>query len=269
VAARERLLIERANRAELIAELLLLERTRTDEALAVERAGADAELTAREDVLGMVSHDLRTLLQGVAMSAWAIIDKAGDEPFVRGEAKRTQRFVMRMEHLISDLLDLASIEAGKLRVSASDHDAGSVVRETAEIFAPLAAAEALALVVDLREESVPAWLDRERILQVLANLVSNAIKFTEAGGTITVGARAVDSGVELFVRDTGRGIPADRLARIFERYVQASVDRRGLGLGLYISRSIVEAHGGSARVESEVGVGSTFSFVLPSRTPTR
>lgn len=265
--AREQLQVEREERSEILAELLLLERTQTDEHLAVERAGADAELATRDDVLGIVSHDLRALLHGIGMSAWVVLDAVGEDPAkarIRDEARRTQRFVARMDRLVGDLLDVVSIDAGKVRVAPAEDDAAKVVRETTEMFASLAAAEGIALTVAVSVDPLRAWLDRERILQVLANLIGNAIKFTDRGGSITVAARAVHDAVELSVRDTGRGIAPGRLPGIFERFAQASSDRGGVGLGLYISRSIVEAHGGRLWVESQVGEGTTFTFTLPA-----
>lgn len=267
-AARQQLGLERARHADIIADLLRRERTQTDSDLAAERTRADADLTTRDDFLGIVSHDVRTLLQGIATSAWVILQDVGDapaKPVVRDEALRTQRYVARMDRLLGDLLDVVSIEAGKLRVVPREDDAVRLVRDTAEVFGPIAAADSIRLTTDVSEGSLPAWLDRDRIVQVLANLVSNAIKFTHAGGTITVGVLAVDDGVQFSVRDTGCGIAHERLGTIFDRFAQASSDRRGLGLGLYISRSIIEAHGGRLWVESQIGEGTRFMFTLPAK----
>lgn len=271
-AARDGLLRERADHAQMIAELLLLERARTDEHLALERAGADAEVTARDDFLGMVSHDLRTLLHGIGMSARVILHGAGEDPAnatIRDEARRTQRYVARTHRLLADLLDVVSIDAGKLRVDRAEEDAVQLVSETADVLKPLAAAAGVTLTTDVNSDPARGWLDRERIMQVLANLVGNAIKYTDAGGTVTVGVRTVADGVQFSVRDTGRGIPSERLPTIFDRFAQASSDRRGFGLGLYISRCLIEAHGGRLWVESKVGEGSTFAFTVPTeRAPT-
>lgn len=120
----------------------------------------------------------------------------------------------------------------------------------------------------MSDDSVLAQIDRDRILQVLANLISNAIKFTEPGGRIELVVRKVENSVEFAVRDTGCGIAADRLPVVFDRFSQVTNDRRGLGLGLYISRCIIEAHGGRMSVESTLGRGSTFTFTVPA-APTR
>ena len=123
--------------------------------------------------------------------------------------------------------------------------------------------------VSLRIEApagrVPAHFDHARILQVLSNLVRNALQFTPSGGAITLRVAAEPHGCRIDVSDTGAGIPADELQRIFERFHQVgNTDRRGLGLGLYISKAIVDAHGGRIWAESEIGRGSRFSFTLPA-----
>jgi signal transduction histidine kinase len=266
-AAREELEIERAARAEIVSELLLLERMRTDEHLASERAAADAALVARDDVLGVVSHDLRTQLHAIGLGAELILcDIDANVPVtrIREHAVRNLQHVARTHRLLGDLLDLAAIDAGKLRVEPSKVDAAELARETVNAFQPLAVRANVALVSEVTVDRLPARLDRERILQVLGNLVTNAMEFTDAGGRVTVSVRGTDGGVRFAVRDTGRGIASDRLSTIFDRFAQASSDRRGVGLGLYISRSIVEAHRGRLSVESLVGEGSEFAFELPS-----
>lgn len=271
-AAREQLRLERGDTAALVAKLLLRERRETDNHLATERTGADEIVAGRDDFLGIVSHDLRTLLQAVAMSAYLIQNEAGESAAnarIREEVLRTQRSVGRMDRLLADLLDFVAIDAGKLRVAPADGDAVKLVRETADAFAQLAASEGIELSTEVGEHCVRAWLDRDRIVQVLANLIGNALKFTERGGRITVAVRAVQDAVEFSVRDTGRGIDGDRLATIFDRFAQASSDRRGHGLGLYISRSIVEAHGGRIWAESRVGEGTRIAFTVPVTSKAR
>lgn len=169
-----------------------------------------------------------------------------------------------MNRLIGDLLDVVSIEAGKLRIVPANDDAAQIVREILEAFQPLAAAKGCVLEWHVSEDSVLARIDRERIIQVLANLVSNAIKFTGSGDRIELTVRKVRDAVEFTVRDTGSGIASDDLPHIFDRFAQARHDRGGLGLGLYISRCIIEAHGGQLSVESTLGEGSTFTFTVPA-----
>ncbi len=259
---------EREEGKRALSALLHLEREETDTRLLFERARSDEGLATRDEFMGIVSHDLRTLLAAIALQATlhkrdAADDEAGRKT-VQGLGK-IQRFTARMNRLIGDLVDVASLEAGKLLVTPEVRDASAVVRESVEAFQPLASAQGLSLDVELRGEPLMATFDHERVLQVLANLLSNALKFTPAGGRISI--RVVPSGQELHfsVTDTGSGIPSQQLNAVFERFWQArSGDRRGLGLGLYISKSIVEAHGGRIWVESQPGAGSTFTFTLPA-----
>lgn len=270
--ASERVHVEREEGAKILEELLHLEREKTDLNLRVERERSDAALASRDEFLGMVSHDLRTLLGGIALSAAVVLRDAGENSAhdsCRREAQRTQRYTARMNRLIGDLLDVVSIEAGKLHVVPANDDAAQIVREILETFQPLAAANGSALAAHVSDDSVLARIDRERIIQVLANLISNAIKFTEHGDRIDLVVQKVGDSVEFKVRDTGCGIAAEDLPLIFNRFAQVRSDRRGLGLGLYISRCIVEAHGGRLSVESTVGEGSTFTFTVPAARPTR
>jgi signal transduction histidine kinase len=171
-----------------------------------------------------------------------------------------------MTRLVSDLLDIARFEGGDFRVAREEHDAAAVVKEAIDTFIPLAAARDLRLDADLPAGPVHAWFDHHRVLQVLSNLLRNAVHFTPPGGTITVKVAREAHGCRISVADTGIGIPASQQARIFDRFQQLrSADRRGLGLGLYIAKRIVDAHGGRIWVESQPGVGSTFSFTLPGR----
>jgi signal transduction histidine kinase len=150
-----------------------------------------------------------------------------------------------MNRLIGDLVDVASIEAGKILVTPSLQDANALVRESVEAFQPLAPAQGLSLDGATSENPLMARFDHERLLQVVANLLSNAIKFTRPGGRISIRVEPRGQEVHFSVTDTGSGIPKHQLEAVFERFWQArSEDRRGLGLGLYISRCIVEAHGG-------------------------
>jgi signal transduction histidine kinase len=258
---------ERQERARALAELLSNERAQTDRYLGNEREGADAAIAKRDDFLGMVAHDLRTLLSGMAMSAAQLtfIPCEGEtRQQVHREASRIQRFTSTMTRLVGDLLDVVSIEAGKLHVSAAPHEANELLRETLDAFEPVASARQIALHGRVHAGSLLAEFDRERILQVLTNLVSNAIKFTPKGGTVSIVTEPIGDDVRFTVADNGPGVPLEKLEAIFERYGQSgSYDRRGLGLGLYISKCIVEAHGGRIWAESDPGAGSRFRFELP------
>jgi signal transduction histidine kinase len=267
----EEVMDERQARERALANLLRLEREHTDERLFIERARGDDALAARDDFLGMVSHDLRTLLGGIALGAelqlrYAAEGDAGQRS--RKAAEKTQRLVARMNRLIGDLVDVTSIEAGRLAVAPGVGDAKALVQESLEAFQPGASAKGISLHSTVPDGSLPARFDHDRVLQVLANLVSNALKFTDEGGTISIVLEPQGSDVRFSVSDTGAGIASDHLSVIFDRFWQVTQgDRRGLGLGLFISKCLVEAHGGRIWAESEIGKGSTFRFTLPGALP--
>jgi signal transduction histidine kinase len=258
---------EREERERALAALLHLERAETDVRLLTERQRADEALATRDEFMGMVSHDLRTLLGGIALQAALLKRGAAEDEAGRKSlqaAEKIQRFTARMNRLIGDLVDTASIEEGRIRVAPALQDATALVRESVEAFQPLASAQGLSFDVEVRGNTLMAKFDHERILQVLANLLTNAIKFTPAGGRIALRVGPVGQEVCFSVTDTGAGIASHQLEAVFERFWQArGEDRRGLGLGLFISKGIVEAHGGRIWAESQLGKGSTFSFTLP------
>jgi signal transduction histidine kinase len=261
--------LRRAREASLEAllRILPLEREQTDQHLLTERARSDEELAHRDDFLSIVSHDLRNLLGTIAMGAQIIEEDAstnGEADSTAQMARRIRGVVARMSRLIGDLVDVSSLEAGKLGVALAPRDATAVILEALDTFRPTASAKGISLEQEHVEPSLVATFDHDRILQVLANLIGNAIKFTPKAGVIRVSAARAGDDVRLSVRDTGPGIPEAQREAVFERFWQVGAnDRRGLGLGLYIARGIVEAHGGTIRAESTLGEGSTFSFTLP------
>ncbi|MBZ5710544.1 sensor histidine kinase [Nannocystis pusilla] len=268
LVADEQVLIEREQRSRDLQDLLGLEREATDRNLKAERSSADQALASRDDFLGVVSHELRGTLNGIALHAAVLIQQStGDEPGRRviAHAEKIERGVARMKRLIDDLMDLASIEAGRLRITTRRDDVARLAREAVEIFQPVSAARGLQLMLEAPGLPVPATFDHERILQVLTNLFANAVKFTPAGGKIVVRVEPQGKLVRLSVSDTGSGIPEDKLNVIFERFVQvAADDPRGVGLGLFIAKTIIDAHGGELGADSRVGEGSTFFFTLPA-----
>jgi signal transduction histidine kinase len=250
-----------------LASLLAFEREDTDLRLEIERKRADQVLTSREDFMAMVSHDLRTLLGGIALSAELLkeVEKA-DQPFLKVThyAERIQRFSARMNRLVGDLIDVASIEAGKLSLLRSHYNASLLLRDSRDAFEPAAAAHGIELTCTSEEDPGIVELDHERVLQVLTNLVGNALKFTPRGGHITIDVARRDDAICFSVADTGCGIPTELLEKVFDRYFQSTDgDRRGLGLGLFISKSIIEAHGGKIWATSTAGKGSTIFFTVP------
>jgi signal transduction histidine kinase len=264
-AADAALVRERAASHLALAKLLPFEREKTDRFLLTERIRSDTEVSRRDDFLGIVSHDLRNLLSGIAMSATLLVERSStsDEGVqASAVATRIQRYTARMNRLIGDLLDVASLDAGMLSVTPSAGDLSALIDEAIEPFKGLAAAKNVSLEKGVGARPQMAQFDHDRMMQVLANLITNAIKFTAAGGKVVVTNTSTDSNV-IEVRDTGVGIPSDKLEAVFERFWQVgNQDRRGVGLGLYIAKSIMEAHGGRIWVDSKVGEGSTFSVSL-------
>jgi len=258
---------EREERQRALAKLLRYERDETDKDLHFERERTDAALVTRDDFLAMVSHDLRNMLGGVAVTTGMMVKEAPADAQGRKVVRRAetiQRFTARMNRLIGDLLDVVSIDAGHLSVNPASNDVTRLLRDSVEAFHLAAAAQHVELSVSEAPGLPPAHFDSERILQVLANLLSNALKFTPSGGRIEVRAVRERQDIRISVSDTGAGIPGDHLEHVFERFRQVNGrDRRGHGLGLHISRSIVEKHGGRIWAESRLGEGSTFHFTLP------
>jgi signal transduction histidine kinase len=220
--------------------------------------------TMREELLAVVAHDLRGPLNTILLRAQMLPPGTG-----RADPAPIVRTVEQMSRLIGDLLDAAAIDAGRLSIERHPCQVRKLAVEAIEMLRPLAEKKALALhlAVDDLPEGARVLCDRERILQVFANLVGNAIKFTPGGGAITVRGRAVPARVELAITDTGPGIPAADLERLFDRFWRGTHRAPGAGLGLHIAKGIVEAHGGTIDVASEVGRGSTFTFTLPAAEP--
>jgi signal transduction histidine kinase len=255
----------RDERAEHIA-LLSHERDETDKDLSHERARSDHALARRDDFMGLVSHDLRNMLNAMVGAATLIEKAVSSEHHVEQvitHARRIERSGARMHRLIGDLVDVASIEAGMLMVTREIGDLTQVVNEAVDVFQVQASGSGVVLVAEIVGPLPPTAFDSARILQVLGNLLSNAIKFS-AHGTVVVRVEPLERDIRFSVRDTGAGVPADKLEAVFERFVQlTSGDRRGVGLGLYISKCIVEGHGGRIWAKNNGGEGSTFFFTLP------
>jgi signal transduction histidine kinase len=226
---------------------------------------------ARDRVMGIVAHDLRNPLAAILLQA-SILRRRGSEPDRRSRepVELIERSARRMSRLIRDLLDIASIEAGTLAVECDRVAADHLIADSATAQKPLASSASLEFRLDVAKDLPEVWGDRERLHQVLENLIGNAVKFTKPGGRVTVGAAAKDSAVLFWVSDTGAGITAEHLPHVFERFWQARKDwRRGAGLGLPIVKGIVEAHRGRIWVESAAGRGTTFFFTIPIATATQ
>jgi PAS domain S-box-containing protein len=244
-------------------------------ALAVDNAHlydeARAAVRVRDDVLAIVSHDLRNPLSTIMTSTGRLLDLMNENgDLMRAPLERCQRAARRMTHMISDLVDAASLETGTLSLDRRDSELGRVISDALDLLQPLADARQLQLSYQLAGETPRAYCDRERVVQVLSNLVGNAIKFTPAGGEIRVVCETWGAMVRIAVSDDGPGIPSDQIPRIFDRYWHQPQheSRQGAGLGLYIAKGIVENHGGRIWVDSTLGRGSTFYFTLPGAAAT-
>jgi signal transduction histidine kinase len=216
----------------------------------------------------MVSHELRTPLTSIQGYADLLIE----DKRIAGEQRESLTLVKknsdRLLGLINDLLDLSCIEAGRLDLHRKSLDLARLIPEVAGSLRPLIETKRQQLTLDLGETLPAVWADADRVTQILTNLISNAHKYTLAQGSITVAARRDDGFVRVDVSDTGIGLSPEDQAQLFTKYFRAH-DRSpqaagGTGLGLVITRLLVELHGGRITVSSAPGLGSTFSFSLPT-----
>jgi len=289
----------RAERQAARDERLRIEREITDEAIKTERLRADAAterersyyqasakssaellsqereshqktqatLTTREEFLAIVSHDLRNPLNHISMAVQNLLEEPKD---IKELASSIKRSAAEMLRLIEDLLDVERIAVGKLTLHYEEHDVSEIIKQAVEELQ--AAAVAKGITLEAKPQDVCGYVicDRSRVMQVLSNLIENAIKFTPAKGQICVSCQRTGpegKEVQVSVSDTGEGIAPEKIKTIFERFSQIhNQDRRGIGLGLYIAKMMIEEHPGRIWVESKLGEGSTFHFTLPLRS---
>ncbi len=225
-------------------------------------------LRLRDEVLGVVSHDLRNPVHTVTLASGMMLELLEDGPeqaLTRQHLNIICRAARQMDGLIRDLLDAASIGSGQLSVELGPQDANALLQAAADVLRPIVEEADLHFNVHVVPGGPAVLADPDRIVQLLSNLVGNAVRFTKPGGTIRIAAEPATGGMQFSVSDTGAGIPEDELAHIFDRFWRAErSENGGAGLGLGISKGIVEAHNGQLRVESRVGEGSTFYFTLPA-----
>lgn len=224
--------------------------------------------TVRRDFVANVSHELRTPLASIRLLVDTLEDGALEEPEVA--ANFVHRIGVETDHLIqmvTELLELARIESGQLPIRREPAPVDDLIALAVERLSVVAQDKGVAVSADIQPDLPQGLIDRDQVMQVLMNLLFNAIKFTPRGGGVSIRAIAQEHYLSIAVADTGVGIAREDLTRIFERFYKSDKSRArsggGTGLGLPIARHIVEAHGGSIRAESQEGMGSTFTFTLP------
>ena len=232
------------------------------------RVEAEQANRAKDLFLATLSHELRTPLATILMSAQLLRQTAAEDPKIRRASAAIERAVGNQARLIDDLLDISRIVSGKLMLDLQAVDLTSVTQSAVDVAQTSAEAKGIALELAIRGPLRAVYGDPARLQQVVANLLTNSIKFTPQGGRITVSLEAIGETAQLTVADTGLGLRAEIIPQLFDRFVQAesSMTRAhgGLGLGLAIVRHIVNVHGGEVRAESPgEGKGATFTVTLP------
>jgi two-component system phosphate regulon sensor histidine kinase PhoR len=227
--------------------------------------------TMRRELIGNISHEFRTPLAGIKAMVETLEESAiNDKDAARDFLSRINSEVDRLTQLVTELTELSRIETGKTELELEPLDLGPIIAGVITELEPQAKRKGVSIINKSGGNLPPANADKERIRQVVVNLLHNAIKFTGSGREITVTTRVDDDSVTVNIADTGIGIARDDLPHIFERFYKADRSRAGggTGMGLAIAKHIIEAHGGSIKAQSEEGKGSTFSFSLPLRTDT-
>jgi signal transduction histidine kinase len=227
----------------------------------------EATLTTREEFLAIVSHDLRNPLNHILMAVQNLSEEPKD---IKELASSINRSGGEMLRLIEDLLDVERIAVGKLTLHYEQHDVREIIKQAVEELQEAAASKGITLEAKPQDVCGYVVCDQSRVMQMLSNLIENAIKFTPAKGQICVSCQRTGpegKEVRVSVSDTGEGIAPEKIKTIFERSSQIhNQDRRGIGLGLYIAKMMIEEHPGRIWVESKLGEGSTFHFTLPLRS---
>jgi signal transduction histidine kinase len=224
------------------------------------RARAEASVRSRERVMEIVAHDLGNPLGAIGISAEALALRTTDDQD-RRHVERILRAVTRISTLIGDLVDVTGIEHETLAVTRTPQAVAPIIRETGEAFVPKAEQRHVTLEVASPPGDLTIVADRARIVQLLGNLLGNALKFTPEGGRVALRVLAQRTEVRFEVADTGPGIAPQNVPHVFEQYWKG--DSQGTGLGLFIARSIVQAHHGEIGVTTAPGQGATFFFTLP------
>jgi signal transduction histidine kinase len=263
---------ERFQQRLLVEALLENERKKTDTNLQEERLHIDLETKAaivtRDQFVTIISHDLKDPLVAISLGAQLMRRGLGkdtvDPVHLLKQLRIIERSAAGMDRMITALLDVEQMVHDKVTLQCERTDLRALLQECMDLFAQVVLSKSFSMTLDTGAEPLFAEVDRDRIFQVLSNLIGNALKFTPNGGTIKFSARKQESQVEISIADNGPGIPPQDRQLIFERFTKLRMnDRTGLGLGLFVAKWIVEAHKGHIWVTSDVGKGSTFSFTLP------
>lgn len=226
--------------------------------------GSTQPFTSSNELLESVAHDLRGPIHAIQLASELLRSEcAGSDEKTARRIDAIAGAARRADRLLQDLLDVRCLETGRLSIDCEPTSAAMLVREAVESARERAAAVGIDLVEESASGAGEVWADGARMLQVLENLVGNALKFTPRGGRVVVAAAPSDRGVLFRVTDTGRGIAPAALPHVFDRFFKGTADRRGAGLGLAIAKGIVEQHGGTIWVESERGKGASFFVELP------
>lgn len=278
---------ERREKERLMQKLVSRERQATDENLLGERAKTDLEtdraaglltveqaehlktksaLTTREEFVAVVSHDLRNPIGSILsfsellLESPLVSENAGNEKKWVEIIKRNAETSLR---LINDILDMERIVEGKLQLQLAKNSIDELIKDSVESYLNVASAKNISLTATTSNSSA-VMCDKDRTAQILSNLIGNALKFTPENGSVSVESTDSENEVMVCVKDTGPGIPDDQKHKIFERFAQiGNKQRTGIGLGLYISKTLVESHSGKLWVTSNYGSGSNFCFTLP------
>jgi signal transduction histidine kinase len=220
-------------------------------------------------MLAMVSHDLRGPLQTLGLHIDALLASAprSDRRAAgRARLEAARRAVDRMKRMVADLLDASRLDAGRFPIRPGEYEVAHLVAESVEPFRSRLAEKSIQLVIDLDRRCRCAVVDGDRMIQVFSNLIDNAVRFTPERGRISIRTCCAGNGVRVSFENSGDGIPRERLGHVFDRYWQAANERAGAaGLGLYIAKGIVEAHGGKIEATSELGKGTTFHVTLAAK----
>ena len=255
---------ELSERRRAIIRLLALERGDTDRVLARERRASDSRVADRDDLLGSVSHDLRNQLSAMLVSTSVLILQHPNDARLIEIVRGMQTSMAQMDHLVGSFLDVASIEGGRSRVARTLTDLAAIVAEEVNLHRPVAESRSITLTLDTPTDAISVEVDAQAISRVLLNVLGNALKYTPVGGSVRVCVERDGEQALISVTDTGPGIAAERLDSIFDRFKREDTTKRGYGLGLYIARAIVTAHGGRIWAESTLGAGTTFKIELPT-----